>query len=166
MPGVRVGAAALALVCVLCSGCPGGPDGPSTDTDREAPVQRAYWPTDEWRTDAPEDHGFDADELAEIERLVADSYSNVQSIAIVRDGYLVYERYWQGFDASDGHEVRSVTKSVVGALVGIAVEEGLIESLDQTVGELFADRLPTDADPRLAGVTRAAVALDDVRTAR
>jgi CubicO group peptidase (beta-lactamase class C family) len=153
MPAGRVSAAALGLVGALCSGCTGDPDGPSSEAGPEAPVERAYWPTDDWRTDAPEDHGFDADELAEIDRLVADSYSNVRSIAIVRDGHLVHEDYWQGFDAADGHDVRSVTKSVVGALVGIAIEEGLIEGLDATVGELFADRLPADADPRMAGVT-------------
>ena len=51
-----------------------------------------------WRTADPADHGFDEDELAEIERLVADSYPNVRSIVIVRDGYLVYERYWHGLE--------------------------------------------------------------------
>jgi CubicO group peptidase (beta-lactamase class C family) len=150
MPRGTVRTAVLTLVLALTVGCTS-----SADTAEEAtgPPERDYWPTDEWRTADPADHGFDADELAEVERLVADSFTNVQSIAIVRDGYLVYEHYWQGFDAADGQDVRSVTKSVVGALVGIAVEEGLIESLDQTVGELFADRLPTGADPRLAAVT-------------
>ena len=46
-----------------------------------------------------------------------------------------------------------MTKSVIGALVGIAIAEGKIMGLDQTVGELLAAQLPKDADPRFAGVT-------------
>ena len=52
-----------------------------------------------------------------------------------------------------GHDVRSVTKSFTGALVGIAIAEGKIKSLDQTVGGLLTTHLPRDADPRFARVT-------------
>lgn len=44
-------------------------------------------------------------------------------------------------------------KSFTSALVGIALAEGKIRSLDQTVGELLATHLPRDADPRVARVT-------------
>jgi CubicO group peptidase (beta-lactamase class C family) len=145
--------AALILVCILSAGCTGGPDPPVSGSSAGAPVERAYWPTEDWRTGAPSDHGFDGDELAEVERLVADSFTSVRSILIVRDGYLVYEQYWHGFDADDGHDVRSVTKSFVSALVGIALADGSIDRLDQSVGELFADKLPEAADPRMAAVT-------------
>ena len=145
---VRV--AALALACVVAASCSGGADRPAAEGT--SPTEREYWPTEQWRTADPADHGFDRDEMAEIERL-ADSHPNVRSVVIVRDGYLVYERYWDGLTAQDGHDVRSVTKSVVGALVGIAQAEGAIEGFDQTVGELFADRMPAGADPRMPDVT-------------
>jgi CubicO group peptidase (beta-lactamase class C family) len=140
-------------VSVLAVGCTGGPDPPAPDGGEGAPGERAYWPTADWRTDAPADHGFQADELAEVERLATDYFTGVRSVAIVRDGYLVYEYYREGVDPDDGHDVRSVTKSVIGALVGIALADGSIESLDATVGEVFADRLPAHADHRMDGVT-------------
>jgi CubicO group peptidase (beta-lactamase class C family) len=71
----------------------------------------------------------------------------------VRHGYLVYEHYWQGMTANDGDNLYSVTKSVVSALVGIALGEGKLKGLDQPVGELLARHLPPDADPRVARVT-------------
>jgi CubicO group peptidase (beta-lactamase class C family) len=77
----------------------------------------------------------------------------VRSVLVIRHGYLVYERYWQGFTASDGHDSRSVTKSFVSALVGIALRDRHLESLDQTVEELLADHLPANTDPRLRQAT-------------
>ena len=142
--------AVLILTCVLAVGCSGA-DRPSAEAT--GPPERDHWPTEEWRTADPADHGFDADELAEVERMVAEAYTSVRSILVVRDGALVYERYWNGADASDGHDVRSVTKSVVSALVGIALDSGALDGLDQTVGELLGEHIGPDADPRTAGVT-------------
>jgi CubicO group peptidase (beta-lactamase class C family) len=80
-------------------------------------------------------------------------YPQVRSVLVIRHGYLVYERYWHGFTASDGHDTLSATKSFVSALVGIALRDRHLESLDQTVEELLADHLPADADPRLRKAT-------------
>ncbi len=96
---------------------------------------------------------MDPSVLAAIQGSVASLHPQVRSVLVVRHGYLVYERYWQGFDAADGQELHSVTKSVVSALVGIALGEGKLKGLDQTVGELLASHLPPDADPRLTRVT-------------
>jgi CubicO group peptidase (beta-lactamase class C family) len=145
--------AVLALVSVLAVGCSGSSNGTPSGRQTGFPPERDYWPTDAWRTAPPEDHGLDADELRLLERTLTASYPTVRSVVIVRDGHLIYERYRQGLDAMDGHDVRSVTKSVVSALVGIALAAGALESPDQTLGELFADRLPADADPKMGGVT-------------
>jgi CubicO group peptidase (beta-lactamase class C family) len=91
--------------------------------------------------------------VGELDTKVSGSYPQVRSLLVVRHGYLVYERYWHGVDASDGHNGFSVTKSFVSALVGIALGERQLKGLDQTVGELLAAHLPRDADPRLRRVT-------------
>ena len=74
--------------------------------------------------------------------------NNVHGVVIVRRGRMVAERYYEGDDQvrdSDGkpvpervtftaersHELRSVTKSIVGLLYGIALSEGKVPSLDQ-----------------------------------
>ena len=76
----------------------------------------------------------------------------VHAVLIERGGRLVYEEYFDGFDERWGaplgrvtmgpstiHDLRSVTKSVVSALVGIAVGEGAIKSLSQPVVEWFPE---------------------------
>jgi len=91
--------------------------------------------------------------LATIAGNVASLHPEIRSVLVVRHGYVVYEHYWQGMTASHGDNTYSVTKSVVSALVGIALGEGKLKGLDQPVGELLARHLPHNADPRLARVT-------------
>lgn len=76
----------------------------------------------------------------------------VHAILIERSGRLIHEEYFDGFDERWGtprgrvvmerdslHDLRSVTKSVVSALAGIALDEGAIKSLDQPVVEWFPE---------------------------
>ena len=153
---LRCRLAAIVLICSLLAACSGS-NSDARPTQQTSPpaatLTRDYWPTNGWRTAAARDHGVDPAGLATVEEHVAKAYPQVRSILIVRHGYLVYEHYRQGLDQADGHDVRSITKSVTGALVGIALAEGKIKSLDQTVGELLAAQLPKDADPRFAAVT-------------
>jgi CubicO group peptidase (beta-lactamase class C family) len=125
----------------------------ATSQKPAGPTQRAYWPTAAWRTAAPNQQGMDPAVVGELDTKVSGSYPQVRSLLVVRHGYVVYERYWQGVDASDGHNTWSVTKSLTSALVGIALEDGHLRGLDQTVGELLAAHLPRNADPRLRRVT-------------
>jgi CubicO group peptidase (beta-lactamase class C family) len=142
------------LGCVLAAACtsPDRQEATAT-TQAAAPVQRDYWPTAGWRTAAPAEQGVDPAVRDDLDAIVPPGYPSVRSVLVVRHGYLVVERYRQGIDASDGHDVRSVTKSFVSALVGIALRDQQLQSLDQTVGELLADHLPATADPRLRQAT-------------
>jgi CubicO group peptidase (beta-lactamase class C family) len=151
MRAQRVCALVLALVAAAAVGCTSDTD-EATSASGTGPPAREYWPTDGWRTDDPAKHGFDPEELAGLDQLMTASVTP-RSVVIVRDGYLVYERYGAGLDATSGHDVRSVTKSVVSALVGIALGDGAIENPDATIGALLPDQVPADADPRMAGVT-------------
>ena len=91
--------------------------------------------------------------VGELDARISGSFPQVRSLLVVRHGYLVYERYWHGLDASDGHNSFSVTKSFTSALVGIAMADQRLQSLNQTVGELLGAHLPPNADPKLRRVT-------------
>jgi CubicO group peptidase (beta-lactamase class C family) len=143
------------LVCLLAAACtsPDGRQATPTSQRSAGPTQRDYWPTAGWRTAAPAEQGMDPAVVGELDAKVSGSYPQVRSLLIVRHGYLVYERYWHGLDASDGHDSFSVTKSITSALVGIARKDRHLRGLEQTVGELLADHLPANADPRMRRVT-------------
>jgi hypothetical protein len=66
--------------------------------------------------------------LDDLDTIVPERYPQVRSLLVVRHGYLVHERYWHGFDAADGQEIQSVTKSITSALVGIALGERRLQA--------------------------------------
>ena len=51
-------------------------------------------------------------------------YAGVHALLVMRDGILVHEDYLAGFDADQPHDLRSATKSIIAALVGVAVARG------------------------------------------
>ena len=112
----RIAAAALAFsVTASCAGSDPSPAPTVSMSPQTATVARDYWPTSGWRTASPKDHGIDPAALADFDGVVPNRYPSVRSVLIVRHGYLVYEHYWHGFDQTSGHDVRSVTKSFIGA---------------------------------------------------
>jgi CubicO group peptidase (beta-lactamase class C family) len=143
------------LVCLLVAACssPDGRRATATSQPSAAPAQRDYWPTAGWRTAAPSQQGMDPEVLDDLDTQVPQQYPQVRSLLVVRHGYLVYERYWHGFDAADGQGLHSVTKSIISALVGITLGDHHLKGLDQTIGELLAAHLPKHADPRVRAIT-------------
>jgi CubicO group peptidase (beta-lactamase class C family) len=143
----------VVLACLLAAACTSQQREQPAPTSRSAAVvgRQDYWPTAGWRTAPPAQVGMDPKVLAVLDTNVA-YHPQLRSLLVVRHGYLVYERYWNG-DAGTGQEAFSVTKSFTSALVGIALRDRHLKSLNQTVGELLAAHLPPNADPRLAKVT-------------
>lgn len=116
-------------------------------------MQRDYWPTKGWQTADPEDVGMDKDRLKDLETMIKSQYSNINGIAVVRKGYMVFERYYNGCGPLDAHHVASVTKSVISALVDIAIDAGYIKSIDQKVLDFFPEYVPDAGDIQKRTVT-------------
>lgn len=90
---------------------------------------RSYWPTDKWISESASDHGFDADSLTGALEMARND-ELMRAVLIVRDGRIVVEEYLHGGARDQSTEVWSVTKSFVSALIGIALEQGHIDSID------------------------------------
>lgn len=111
-------------------------------------MQHDDWPTTGWKTAPPEAEGMDSTVPAQIDRYAADTFPTLLSVVLVRHGSVVFERYYQGCHAKDSVNSKSVTKSIVSALVGIALREQYLTSLDQRLVEFFPQDFPADGDPR------------------
>lgn len=100
-----------------------------------------YWPTNGWQSDTPESQGMDSSRLAQMLEQVSTNQTNLHSVLIIRNGYVVSEAYFHPYTAYTREHVQSVTKSVIGALVGIAVRDGHIKSADETLLSYFPNRI-------------------------
>ncbi|MGB1249131.1 MAG: serine hydrolase domain-containing protein [Candidatus Promineifilaceae bacterium] len=107
----------------------------------------------EWISDSAENNNFNPEKLAEIPEFLQKEYPHVFSVVVQRNGERVYEYYADGQTPDSTPAIYSVTKSIASALVGIALHEGLIQSVDQTLAELAPQRIPDNADPNIPNIT-------------
>lgn len=94
-----------------------------SSTSTTLPDQLA-WPVPDWQVVDPETAGIDPAALEAFASDAEEASSNC--LVVTRDGQLVGEWYWDGWDAETEQGVFSVTKSVTAALVGIAQSDGLL----------------------------------------
>jgi CubicO group peptidase (beta-lactamase class C family) len=94
-----------------------------------------------------EEAGIDPKRLVALTRYLRESPAPIFSVLISRHGKLVYEAYSSSAGRDEAHYVMSVTKSVVSALVGIALEQKLVKDTGQTVAQaLPREFFASDAD--------------------
>lgn len=58
---------------------------------------------------------------------------------IIKDDSIRYEQYWEGYGDSSLSNSFSMAKSIVGLLIGVAIDEGKIKSIDQPVGDYIPE---------------------------
>ena len=124
-----------------------------------AQSQPAYWPTDGWRTTTPEQQGMDSEQLVQMVDAIQEQQLPIHSLLIVRNGYLISEIYAYPYSAGQVQSIASVTKSVIGALVGIAIEQGYIKDVYQPLLSFFPDENISNLDP-----DKQAITLEDLLT--
>lgn len=95
----------------------------------------------------PESEGLDVRKLLELTEWIRDRRLPVYSVLISRNGRLVYEFYTSALTRDHAHYQMSVTKSLVSALVGIAIDRGLIGGPDSSLTDTLPHKLfGTDAN--------------------
>ena len=128
-------------------GATSGAGGGATTGSGGSTTAVAY-PDPDWAMGAPEDHGLDPAKLEEA--AAAAEGTGSYCLLVIRDGVLVYERYWNGHDAATPQRSWSIAKSHTSALVGIAIDRGDLAGLDTPVSQYV---------PEWQGGERAAITL-------
>jgi CubicO group peptidase (beta-lactamase class C family) len=137
--------ASAILVLSMLAGC-----GPSIE-DLEA-VDYKPLSRDDWKVSTPEAQGLDP-------LLVADMYyhagelETIYSLLVIKNGYLIAEDYFNEGSVDQKDRLQSATKSYTSALVGIALEQGYLSSVDQKMMDFFPEFAGQITDPRKEQIT-------------
>ena len=112
-----------------------------------------YWPTEGWRTSTPEEQGIDSKPLIEmLERIISEAV-DIDSISIIRNGYLVADVFMYPAQKQKLHPVYSCAKSLTSTLIGIAIDKGYIDSTEEHMVDFFPDRSVKNMDERKRAIT-------------
>ncbi len=127
------------LLALALAACGGGEPGASP------PAQQA-------RAETPRRAPADTLLLAEAVRRGA-ALPRLTGMLVAQDGRVVAQGFWRGGRADRLTNVKSVSKSVLSALVGIAIAQGHLRGPDQPLADLLPEHFGAGADPRKRAIT-------------
>jgi CubicO group peptidase (beta-lactamase class C family) len=121
---------------------------------------------DSWVVATPESFGFESRQLCAIGNAVRHGrLRNLHGVVVARRGRLVFEQYFTGRDERGGspvgdvtfgpetlHDVRSITKSIVSLLYGIALAQGQVGSVDRSLLDAFPEFADLRTEPARMGI--------------
>ena len=150
----------IALLATLLCACGGGggggygssnPPAPAPPTGSPPPPVTIIDIAQPWARATPAEVDMDEVMLA---RAASDAAAipRFRSLLVARRGKLVAENYFGGADSSTVFDLRSVTKSVVSVLTGIAIQSGQLPNIDATVGSYVDAPYALDANDRAVSV--------------
>lgn len=96
----------------------------------------------EWKFGSPSEQGMSDEVFENLHTALAES--QVKGMLTVRNGVIVDEYYAEGYDETSVVPFHSGSKSFTGALFGIALDEGLIESIDDPLSKYLPAAENTD----------------------
>ncbi len=138
------------ILSILLSAALAGCGGPSPE--ELAAVDYTPLPGDDWSVSTPEEQGLDPVLVSEL-YYNAEQLETLYSLLVIKNGHLVAEKYLHEGSVDQKARVQSVTKSFTSALVGIALEQGCLSSVEQRMVEFYPDVADRITDPRKQQIT-------------
>ncbi|MHA1988535.1 MAG: serine hydrolase domain-containing protein [Promethearchaeota archaeon] len=108
--------------------------------------KREYWPTADWKLESPESVGIDSRKLYLLDKEINVRLNGVNGFLIVKNGFVIYEKYYNDYNQDKTNHLCSVTKTIISALIGIAIDKNYIKSIDDKLIEIFPEFKPKSSD--------------------
>jgi len=144
---------ALVICCLSCN------DNITTNDDKLYVYTVPTQTDDGWETASLTDAGMDE---APISQFMTELLNNIEhqihGILIIKNGKLVFEEYFPGyafyhgdltqFDRETKHNLASVTKSFTSALIGLSIDHGFIQNVNQKMFSFFPEYIDLNNDEK------------------
>ncbi len=110
---------------------------------------------DGWLTENVKEFGINQTKLGQlIEKVLnTEDFENTHSILISKDNKLVFETYFDGFNSKIPHDLRSASKSISSAVIGIAIDDEILENVNQKLFDFISPKYQYTKDPEKAKIT-------------
>jgi CubicO group peptidase (beta-lactamase class C family) len=120
-----------------------------------APHGPVEYPPVAWEEATPEELGMSSDVLADMvaELINLRDHYRLHEVVVVRNGRLVLDAAFHPFQGGMTHGLASVGKMLTSTLIGIAIDRGYIESVDEPVLSFFPDREIANREARKEAMT-------------
>ncbi|SEN81342.1 CubicO group peptidase, beta-lactamase class C family [Mucilaginibacter gossypiicola] len=97
---------------------------------------------------------FDTKKIMEMNALIAGNrFKQITSVVVIKNGKLLIEEYFNGSARDSLHNPRSVGKTFASAMMGIAIHDGYIKSVNQTLKEFYDLKKFSNYSPQKDNVT-------------
>jgi CubicO group peptidase (beta-lactamase class C family) len=133
------------LILSILIGC-----GPATE-DLEA-IEYAPLPGDDWEVSTPAEQGLDPMLVAELYYNAAE-LETLYGLLVIKNSHLIAEVYFNEGAVDRKNQLQSATKSITSALVGIALDQGCLSSVDQRMMDFFPELAGQIDDSRKEQIT-------------
>lgn len=98
-----------------------------------------------WTYKKMEEVGMKPDTEKELDRALNYQLGTINSIVVVKDEAIIYERYLNGAQKDQPTNVSTITISIMSALIGIAIDKGYIQVVEQNITNFFKEKKLSDA---------------------
>ncbi len=133
------------LILSMLVGC--GPRAEDLAAVEYTPLSR-----DDWEVSTPEEQGLDPMLVAELYHNAAE-LETLYGLLVIKNGHLIAEGYFNDGSVEQVSGRQSATKSYTSALVGIALDQGCLSSVDQKMMDFFPEFAGQIDDPRKEQIT-------------
>ncbi len=107
-----------------------------------------------WITSSPEAQDVDSNYLNSLVSQINNNvFGYIQSVIVARNNKLIFEKYFHGYSRETLHRVYSVTKSFSSAMIGIAIQQGIISGINEKLLNYFKNYSIKDLDTLKLSIT-------------
>jgi CubicO group peptidase (beta-lactamase class C family) len=122
-----------------------------SEVDKKLSAIQPIKPSSGWKISQA---SYDQAKIEELNRKIAENfYRDITSLVVIEDGKLLIEEYFNGATRDTLHNTRSVGKSFLSPIMGIAIGEGHIKSENQTLKDFYDLQKFANYSPRKETVT-------------
>ena len=93
------------------------------------------------------------EKLVELENIIIRDYNNIAGIIVLKNGQNIYQNYFNECTHDTAIHIFSVTKSIISILIGIAIDKGFIEGINQNVLDYFPDYIIKRGEKTIQNIT-------------